>query len=125
MLASCGATKVHTAAALPTGAKAAAIQAANAVTVLPAPGTPDACPRTPISFRGSPGTTVRSLHIVGSKSGLHLGRIEEHAGGAGASFLPRRRFRPGETVVAYAKVIVKGREANVGSIFRVGRHSRC
>jgi Arylsulfotransferase (ASST) len=120
-LTGCAAHGVHTHARLPTGRAAVAAAAANAVTVSPLPGTPDASTRTQISLLGPQGTVVQSVHAVGSKSGLHEGRIEPYSTGAGASFLPRHRFLPGETVGVYAKVKVSGREEDVGTSFEVGR----
>jgi hypothetical protein len=122
-LAGCGQTKVHTSASLPSGGRAAALAAENAVTVSPLPGTLDASPRTQISVLGPRGTTVRSVHAVGSKSGLHEGRIEAYSTGTGESFLPVHRFLPGETVGVYAKVLVGGREENVGTSFKVAREA--
>lgn len=118
-LTGCG--KTHTNATLPSGHSATAAAAANAVTVSPLPGTPDASTRTQISFLGPKGTIVRSVHAVGSKSGLHEGKIEPYSTSTGESFLPVHRFLPGETVGVYAKVSVDGREQNVGTSFRVAR----
>lgn len=122
-LGGCGETKVQTHAVLPTGGKATAAAAENAVTVSPLPGTPDASPRTQISFLGPKGTVVRSVHIVGAKSGLHEGRIEPYSTGTGESFVPVHRFLPGETVGVYAKVVVEGHEENVGTNFKVAREA--
>lgn len=120
-ISGCAQTKVHTQAKLPSGASATAAAASNAVTVSPLPGTPDASASTQISLLGPKGMAVRSVHVVGSKSGLHQGKIEAYSTGTGASFLLRRRFLPGETVGAYAKVVVDGREEDVGTSFRVAR----
>lgn len=122
-LAGCGETKVHTHVTLPSGGKATAAAAENAVTVSPLPGTPDASPRSQISILGPKGTTVRSVHTVGSKSGLHEGRIEAYSTGTGESFLPTHRFLPGETVGVYAKVLVDGHEENVGTSFKVAHEA--
>jgi hypothetical protein len=119
-ISSCG-TSVHTKASLPSGRSATVAAAENAVTVSPLPGTLDASPRTQISILGPKGTTVRSVHAVGSKSGLHEGRIEAYSTGTGESFLPVHRFLSGETVGVYAKVVVDGHEENVGTNFKVAK----
>jgi Arylsulfotransferase (ASST) len=88
--------------------RAIAAAAANAVTVSPLPGTPDASPSTQISFLGGPATRVADVSAVGSRSGAHSGRIEEYSTGTGASFLPTRPFMPGERVTVHALVGVGG-----------------
>jgi hypothetical protein len=115
------ASGVHTHAKLPAGQAAVTAAAANAVTVSPLPGTPDASTRTQVSFLGPKGTIVQSVHVVGSKSGLHEGRIEAYSTGTGGSFLPVHRFLPGETVGVYGKVSVDGKDENVGTNFKVAR----
>jgi hypothetical protein len=79
-----------------------ALAAANAVTVSPLPGTPDASPATQISFLGGAGTQVTSVHVVGSRSGAHSGRLEGYSTGSGESFLPAKPFVPGERVTVHA-----------------------
>jgi Arylsulfotransferase (ASST) len=78
--------------------------AANAVTVSPLPGTPDASPATQISFLGGPGTKVSGVHVVGSRSGVHGGRLEAYSTGTGESFLPAHSFQAGERVSVHAQV---------------------
>jgi hypothetical protein len=69
---------------------------AAAIAVYPVPGTVTATPETQISFRGTdrPGTVV----VTGSRSGRHDGRLRVHSDKEGASFIPNRRFTPGERV---------------------------
>jgi|HubBroStandDraft_4_1064222.scaffolds.fasta_scaffold07156_2 hypothetical protein len=93
---------VITAAPDPTADVSAA--AANPVTVSPLPGTGDASPRTQISFLGGPGTQVSDVHVVGSHSGAHSGRLEAYSTGTGESFLPSRPFATGEKVTVHALV---------------------
>lgn len=94
--------------------------AANAVTVSPLPGTPDASPKTQISFLGGRGTKVLKIDVVGSKTNYHAGRIEAYSTGTGESFLPLRRFAAGETVAVYALVRTgSGATRNVGTTFRI------
>ena len=93
--------------------------ASNQVTVSPLPGTPDASPTTQISFLGGPGTTVSDVHVVGSHSGTHSGRLEAYSTGTGESFLPARPFVSGETVHVSATVHRAGRAATVSTYFTV------
>jgi len=87
-----------------TTAAATAAAAANPVTISPLPGTPDASPYTQISFLGGPGTQVSDVHVVGSRSGAHSGRIEAYSTGTGESFLPSHPFSAGERVTVHALV---------------------
>ena len=89
------------------------------MTVSPLPGTRDASPDTQISFLGGKGTVVLRVHAVGSRTGYHEGRLEAYSTGTGESFLPSRRFRPGETVAVYALVREGGHEHNVGTTFKI------
>ncbi len=94
-----------TAASIALGDPAAvAAAAANAVTVSPLPGTPDASPATQISFLGGDGTKVADVSVVGSHSGTHAGHLVEYSTGTGASFLPAKPFVPGEHVTVNALV---------------------
>lgn len=68
------------------------------LTFSPAPGTPVASPQTQISIRGASASQLSNLNVVGSRTGRHLGRLEAHSDGRGASFLPDKRFDPGERV---------------------------
>lgn len=122
-LSACG-SRVHTGAKLPKGRAATAAAASNVVAVSPSPGTPDASPRTRIGFLGRKGTKVLFVHAVGSRTGYHSGKLEARATGTGASFLPKHRFAPGETVAVNARVKVEGREASVGTSFRVQSAAR-
>ena len=72
--------------------------AANAVTVSPLPGTPDASPSTQISFLGAAGTQISEVHVVGSHSGVHGGVLKAYSTDTGESFLPSKPFSAGERV---------------------------
>jgi hypothetical protein len=80
------------------------LAAANPVAVSPLPGTEDASPSTQISFLGPAGTRVADVHVVGSVSGAHSGRLEAYWTGTGESFLPSHPFVPGERVSVHALV---------------------
>ena len=45
--------------------------------------------------------------VTGSRSGRHKGRLEPHSDGRGASFVPRRHFRPGERVTVRTQLNVR------------------
>jgi Arylsulfotransferase (ASST) len=80
------------------------LAAANPVAVSPLPGTEDASSSTQISFLGPAGTRVADVHVVGSVSGAHSGRLEAYSTGTGESFLPTHPFVPGEQVSVHALV---------------------
>jgi hypothetical protein len=79
--------------------------AVNPITVSPLPGTADASPTTQISFLGGAGTTVSQVHVVGSRSGGHGGKIEAYSTGTGESIIPTRPFVTGERVSVTARVV--------------------
>jgi hypothetical protein len=80
----------------------------RAVSVFPAPGTHYNMPRTQISFRGIAAQRIGPLHVVGSMTGPHAGRIAAHSDGRGGSFIPSQPFAPGETVTVTSKLKVLG-----------------
>ena len=106
-LSSCGDATPSTGVALGDQAALAAA-AANTVTVSPLPGTPDASPSTQISFLGGTGTQISSVRVVGSRSGVHSGRLEAYSTGTGESFLPAKPFSSGERVTVHATVVGSG-----------------
>jgi len=74
----------------------------GAVTVSPLPGSRDATPQSQISFLGVPPRALRSISVVGSRSGRHAGRLRPYSQGDGASFVPARPFAEGERVTVRA-----------------------
>ena len=66
--------------------------------VSPAPGTPDASPRTQVSVLGVAPSRIASVRAAGAASGAHPGRLRAYSGGRGASFLPKAPFAEGERV---------------------------
>jgi Arylsulfotransferase (ASST) len=70
----------------------------GAVTVSPLPGSRDASPLTQVSFLGVPASELSAVLVRGSRTGSHAGRLEPYSQGDGASFVPAKPFRPGETV---------------------------
>jgi len=86
----------------------------HAVTLSPAPGTPDASPTTQISVLGARPTGVVA---AGSRSGGHPGALRAYAAAPGASFVPSRAFAPGERV----RVRVAFGSRHISYAFQVGR----
>lgn len=76
----------------------------TSVAVSPLPGSYDAPPRTQISMLGAPAHALSSVHVVGSRSGEHSGRLAAYSQGDGASFLPAHPFLPGESVIVRGRV---------------------
>jgi hypothetical protein len=66
--------------------------------VQPFPGTPDASPRTDISFPVLARRELRSVTVIGSRSGLHPGSLYALPDGRGTAFAPARPFLSGERV---------------------------
>src|SRR5918992_4823262 len=94
LVAVSGVTAATSAVAL-TGDNATKAQV-GPVSAFPAPGTPTALRATEISLRGVAPDAVGTVLVTGSSSGRHAGSLEPHPDGRGVSFVPNRRFRPGE-----------------------------
>src|SRR6185312_10952641 len=69
----------------------AALAAAH-VDVSPAPGSVTANPHTQISFLGAQASQIRSVSVVGARSGSHVGRLRGYSQGDGASFAADKPF---------------------------------
>lgn len=76
--------------------------AKGAVTVSPAPDSRDASYLSQISFLGVPAGEIADVTVLGSRSGVHSGRLAAYSQGDGASFLPSKPFAQGETVTVRA-----------------------
>jgi hypothetical protein len=98
-------------------------QGAPALALSPLNGTPDASPRTQISFLGVPASEIAQISVVGSRSGRHSGRLESYASSPGASFLPSRPFTQGERVTATALVGPAHHAERVSTTFTIARLS--
>jgi Arylsulfotransferase (ASST) len=119
-LCACGGASSATSEALVAdSAVNAAAAAANAVTVSPLPGTLDAAPATQISFLGGPGTSVSDVHVVGSRSGVHGGRLEAYSTGTGESFLPAHSFQAQERVSVHARFDSGGAISTLSTSFTI------
>ena len=75
----------------------------------PLPDSYDASSRTQISLLGAPVQALSALHVSGSDSGSHSGRLRAYSQGDGASFVPAKPFSQGETVTVRGAVKVGAR----------------
>jgi len=115
VLCACGeASSASSNAPIPAADVSAA--AANPVAVSPLPGTEDASPATQISFLGPAGTQVSDVRVVGSRSGVHGGRLQAYSTGTGESFLPAHPFQAGERVSVHARVAGAGEASTTFTI---------
>jgi hypothetical protein len=78
------------------------------VSAFPSPDTPTALRATEISLRGVAPALVGPVTVTGSRSGPHEGTLEPHPDGRGVSFVPERRFRPGERVTVRTRLAIRG-----------------
>jgi Arylsulfotransferase (ASST) len=101
----------------------ACIRAAGALALVISPlnGTPDASPRTQISFLGVAPGQLDHVSVVGSRSGAHAGRLQPYASEPGMSFLPSNRFDPGESVTVSALVGPPAHRERVSDSFTVAQ----
>jgi hypothetical protein len=82
--------------------------AAATISVYPAPGVTTAMPETQISFRGAAPSRLGAIVVSGSRSGRHTGALKAHSDGNGASFVPARKFKPGERVTVRTRLEIVG-----------------
>ncbi|MHB8656484.1 MAG: arylsulfotransferase family protein [Solirubrobacteraceae bacterium] len=82
--------------------------AAPPVPVYPLAGTHYNLPQSQIAFHGVSIRTIGKLRVVGSRTGVHAGRLWADSAGQGASFVPDKPFAPGETVTVFTRLNVVG-----------------
>lgn len=92
-----------------------------AVTISPAPGAVAALPGTQISFLGAPPSQLRGVSVVGSATGRHSGKLHAYVSARGASFIPKRPFKPGEHVTVTATLRAGGHAYSLSTSFTVAR----
>jgi hypothetical protein len=73
-------------------------RAPDGLDVQPFPGTPDASPRTQISFPSVAPWQIKAVSVRGSRSGPHGGRLIALPAGHGTAFIPRHPFTDGDDV---------------------------
>ncbi len=76
----------------------------TSLNVSPLPDTYEASARAQISLLGAPAESIGGLHVSGSESGSHSGRLRAYSQGDGASFVPSEPFSRGETVTVRGEV---------------------
>jgi hypothetical protein len=93
---------------VPSTLNASAVLPGTTVAVSPLPGSYDALPRTQVSLLGASAKAIADVHVKGSLSGAHSGRLRAYSQGDGASFVPSAPFVSGETVTVSGRVTVAG-----------------
>jgi hypothetical protein len=88
----------------PTTPNRSAVLPGTSLAVSPLPGTYAASPATQISLLGAPASELGDIRVRGSQTGSHSGRLLAYSQGDGASFVPSKPFRSGETVTVRGKV---------------------
>ena len=88
----------------PATLNASAVLPGTSVAASPLPGSYDASPYAQISLLGAPAAALSGVQVSGSQTGAHPGRLLAYSQGDGASFVPSRPFRPGETVSVRGEV---------------------
>ena len=97
----------------PASDSAVAPQPTGTVSVYPLAGTRTALPQTQISLRNVAPSAIGRLTVIGSESGAHTGSLRPDSDHHGASFVPTRPFRSGETVTVHTALhLVGGRSGS-------------
>jgi hypothetical protein len=89
--------------------------------VSPLPGSLDVSPYTQVSLLGAPARALGDVRVRGSRTGAHGGRLLRYSQGDGASFLPSRPFRSGETVTVGGTLRIGSRRHRYAFSFVVAR----
>jgi len=93
----------------PTTLNGSAVLPGTGLAVSPLPDSFDASTETQISLLGAPPSLLGAVHVSGSQTGSHDGRLIAYSQGDGASFVTPRPFAPGETVTVHGRVKVGSR----------------
>jgi hypothetical protein len=96
---------------VPAHVNRSALLPGTSIAVSPLPDSYDASWRTQISMMGAPSSAIHGVHVSGSSSGSHSGRLRGYSQRDGASFVPSRPFSPGETVTVRGRVSTGGGHA--------------
>ena len=91
------------------------------MTVSPLAGSRDVSAQAQVSFLGVPARELSGVHVVGSRTGAHAGRLSAYSQGDGASFLPSRPFAGGERVTVRARLRVGRSERTLSDQFVIAR----
>jgi Arylsulfotransferase (ASST) len=90
----------------PSKLNASALLPGTSIAVSPLPDSFDASTETQISLLGAPPSALGAVHVSGSQTGSHSGRLIAYSQGDGASFVTPKPFAPGETVTVRGSVKV-------------------
>jgi Arylsulfotransferase (ASST) len=93
----------------PSTLNRSAVLPGSSLAVSPLPDSYDASPSTQISLLGAPAAALSSVSVSGSQTHKHSGRLEAYSQGDGASFVPSKAFRSGETVSVRGKLTSAGK----------------
>jgi hypothetical protein len=93
----------------PTALNGSAILPGTTLAVSPLPDSYVASPDTQISLLGAPVSAIGDVHVSGSQTGSHPGRLLGYSQGDGGSFVPAKPFVSGETVTVRGRVQVGSR----------------
>jgi hypothetical protein len=88
----------------PTTLNLSAVLPGTTLAVSPLPDSYDASARTQISLLGAPASAISGIHVSGSQTGSHSGRLLAYSQGDGGSFVLSKPFQPGETVTVHGTV---------------------
>jgi hypothetical protein len=89
---------------VPTRLNVSDVLPGTELAVAPLPGSHDASQRTQISMLGVPPYEIAGVSATGSETGGHEGRLVAYSQGDGASFVPDKPFRAGETVDVHGEL---------------------
>jgi hypothetical protein len=90
----------------PSKLNASALLPGTGIAVSPLPDSYDASTETQISLLGAPSSKLGAVHVIGSQTGSHDGRLIAYSQGDGASFVTPKPFEAGETVTVRGSVKV-------------------
>jgi Arylsulfotransferase (ASST) len=90
----------------PSKLNASALLPGTSLAVSPLPDSFDASNETQISLLGAVPSALGAVHVVGSQTGGHAGRLIAYSQGDGASFVMAKPFAAGETVTVRGSVHV-------------------
>ncbi|HZL49309.1 MAG TPA: arylsulfotransferase family protein, partial [Solirubrobacteraceae bacterium] len=94
---------------VPSTLNRSAVLPGTSLAVSPLPDSYDASPYTQISLLGAPPGALSAVSVSGSQTGRHGGHLKAYSQGDGASFVPAKPFRSGETVSVRGKLTVAGK----------------
>jgi len=106
---------------VPSTLNRSAVLPGTSVSVSPLPGSYDASARAQISLLGAPAGALGAVHLSGSQSGSHSGRLRAYTQGDGASFVPSKPFSSGETVTVRGSVKAASRTQRFAYHFVVAK----